>query len=206
MIELKKVEVPSESYDSNTIATLIVDTNDMTKSSIYVPASEISRISDVNRTFSLIHGPENVTEVDKLFESLPYKDDDKYNIAVLVNNLNNKLNKLGYYASMKLLFKKYNYIAIQSEGQLKKSVFDYTYGAEKFINSSGLVFIDLKNDFNIIDSIFTQLEDYEIEYHTRKQTDIGKGVSKQNIEDIPMIKTVINTELTNLKSAMTSEK
>lgn len=204
MIELKKVKVPRDDYNTLINTTLIVDTNDITKTSIFLPDSDIFHIDSLKHMFSLSHGQENVKVVDKIFESLPYKDNDKYNIAVLVNNLNNNLNELGYYASLHNLFEKYTYIAIQTKGQLGKDVFKYY--SDEFINSSGLVFLDVKNNFNIIDSIFSKLEDYEIEYHIRKQTELGKGISKQNIEDIQMIKNVINTELANLKSAMNSEK
>ena len=154
----------------------------------------------LEETFKVLFD-EDVVYVDKYkpeYKINYRKDDLVFNIMALVNNLNYELSKYNFYARLDFIFEKDIYITIHPSckpDNRNKSIYD---GNQELDTSFALVFVSI-TDLDFVKSYFAGLEDYEIEYHTRKKSPFFEFITANDIKQIPIIKEIISNNINEMK-------
>lgn len=158
---------------------------------------------DLDEMFKVLFN-EDVIYIDKHKPEykISYREDDLvFNITALVNNINYELKKYNFYADLNFIFEKDIYISIQPSRKpydRRKSIYDEN---QQLDTSFALIFVSV-TDFDFIKSDFEDLEDYEIEYHTRKQSPFFEFVTADDLKQIPFIKEIIFNNINEMKTMM----
>lgn len=154
----------------------------------------------LEETFKVLFD-EDVVYVDKHkpeYKINYHKDDLVFNITALVNNLNYELSKYNFYARLDFIFEKDIYITIhpsRKPDNRNKSIVDDN---QELDTSVALIFVSV-NDLEFVKSDFEGLEDYEIEYHTRKKSPFFEFITANDIKQIPIIKEIISNKINEMK-------
>lgn len=160
-------------------------------------------LPEVEETFKVLFN-ENVVYVDKhkpKYKINYRKDDLVFNITALVNNLNYELSKYNFYARLDFIFEKDIYITIHPSckpDNSDKCIYDKN---QQLDTSFALIFVSI-NDLDFVKSDFEDLENYEIEYHTKKKSAFFEFVTADDIKQIPFIKEIISNNINEMKTMM----
>ena len=104
-----------------------------------------------------------------------------------------------FYARLDFIFEKDIYITIhpsRKPNNRNKSIVDDN---QELDTSSALIFVSV-NDLEFVKSDFEDLEDYEIEYHTRKKSPFFEFITANDIKQIPIIKEIISNKINEMKN------
>ena len=154
----------------------------------------------LEETFKVLFD-EDVVYVDKYkpeYKINYQKDDLVFNITALVNNLNYELSKYNFYARLDFMLEKDIYITIhpsRKPDNRNKSIYDDN---QELDTSVALIFVSI-TDLEFVKSDFEDLEDYEIEYHTRKKSPVFEFITADDIKQIPIIKEIISNNINEMK-------